>query len=68
MEQVLGTLYWILGTYARPYNPFKPVVCFGEKFYRLLDHLRDPQSSVPRIPDQVGMTALPGQRLRAGGA
>ncbi len=32
----------VLDTYALPYDPQQPVVCFDEKSYQLLDHLHPP--------------------------
>ena len=32
----------VLDTYALPYDARRPVICFDEKSYQLLDHVRDP--------------------------
>jgi len=37
----------VLAVYARPYDPFRPVVCMDEKPYQLLDHIRDPIPATP---------------------
>ena len=46
MEQVLDT-------YAQPYDPLFPVVCFDEKSYQLLDHVHAPRPPVPGYPARV---------------
>jgi len=43
----------VLDTYAQPYDPSRPVICFDEKSYQLLDHVREPLSAVPGIPARV---------------
>ena len=48
----------VLAVYARPYDPFRPVVCMDEKPYQLLDHIRDP------IPATPGHDLQGGQRVR----
>ena len=37
----------VLDTYALPYDPQQPVVCFDEKSYQLLDHVHPPMPPVP---------------------
>lgn len=43
----------ILDTYAQPYDSLRPVVCFDEKSYQLLDHVREPLPPVPGYPARV---------------
>lgn len=43
----------VLDTYAQPYDPLRPVVCFDEKSYQLLDHVRAPLPPVPGSPARV---------------
>jgi transposase len=43
----------VLDTYADPYDPEYPVVCFDEKSYQLLDHLTEPLSPAPGYPARV---------------
>ncbi len=43
----------VLDTYAQPYNPLRPVICFDEKSYQLLDHVRDPMPPVPGYPARI---------------
>ncbi len=40
----------VLDTYALPYDARRPVICFDEKSYQLLDHVRDPLPPVPGYP------------------
>ncbi|MBB5361182.1 transposase [Deinococcus humi] len=42
-----------LDTYAQPYDSCRPVICFDEKSYQLLDHVRDPLPPVPGSPARV---------------
>ena len=35
------------------YDLLNPVVCFDEKSYQLLDHVRDPRPPVPGYPARV---------------
>lgn len=37
----------VLDTYALPYNRVRPVICFDEKSYQLLDHVRAPLPPMP---------------------
>ena len=37
----------VLDLYAEPYDPDRPVVCFDELPYQLLDHVVPPQAAVP---------------------
>ena len=37
----------VLGVYARPRDPRRPVVCMDEKPYQLLGHVRDPIPAAP---------------------
>lgn len=43
----------VLDTYALPYDPKRPVVCFDEKSYQLLDHVRQPLPPAPGFPARV---------------
>jgi DDE superfamily endonuclease len=43
----------VLDTYARPYDPQQPVVCFDEKSDQLLDHVHPPMPAVPGHPARV---------------
>ncbi len=43
----------VLDTSAQPYDPRHPVICFDEKSYQLLDHVRDPLPPVPGYPARV---------------
>jgi len=43
----------VLDTYAQPYDPLRPVVCFDEKSSQLLDHVRAPLPPVPGSPARV---------------
>lgn len=43
----------VLDTYAQPYDPLRPVICFDEKSYQLLDHVHDPLLPVPGIPARI---------------
>lgn len=43
----------VLDTYAQPYDASRPVICFDEKSYQLLDHVREPRPLVPGIPARV---------------
>ena len=43
----------VLDTYTQPYDPGVPVVCFDEKSYQLLDHVREPLPPVPGAPARV---------------
>ncbi len=43
----------VLDTYAQPYDPHFPVVCFDEKAYQLLDHLHPAKPPVPGHPARV---------------
>ena len=43
----------VLDTYAQPYDASRPVICFDEKSYQLLDHVREPRPPVPGIPARV---------------
>ena len=43
----------VLDTYAQPYDASRPVICFDEKSYQLLDHVREPLPPVPGIPARV---------------
>ena len=43
----------VLDTYALPYDPQQPVVCFDEKSYQLLDHVQPPMPPVPGHPARV---------------
>lgn len=43
----------VLDTYALPYDPQMPVVCFDEKSYQLLDHVHEPKLPVPGYPARV---------------
>ncbi|UQN07180.1 hypothetical protein [Deinococcus sp. QL22] len=65
----------VLDTYAQPYDASRPVICFDETSYQLLDHVREPWPPVPGIPARVdheqavrhgeflrGLRTLTGQR------
>ncbi|AZI41999.1 IS630 family transposase (plasmid) [Deinococcus psychrotolerans] len=43
----------VLDTYAQPYDASRPVICFDEKSYQLLDHVREPLPPVPGSPARV---------------
>ncbi len=43
----------VLDTYAQPYDPRRPVICFDEKSYQLMDYVRDPLPPVPGVPARV---------------
>lgn len=43
----------VLDTYAEPYDPLRPVVCFDEKSYQLQDHVTDPLPPAPGTPARV---------------
>ena len=43
----------VLDTYAQPYDPEYPVVCFDEKSYQLIGHVADPLPPVPGVPARV---------------
>ena len=43
----------VLDTYAEPYDPEYPVVCFDEKSYQLLEHSVDPLPPAPGHPARV---------------
>ncbi|BDP40756.1 hypothetical protein DAETH_37510 (plasmid) [Deinococcus aetherius] len=43
----------VLDTYAEPYDPLYPVVCFDEKSYQLLAHITEPLPPVPGHPARV---------------
>ncbi|MBZ9753144.1 hypothetical protein K7W42_20105 [Deinococcus sp. HMF7604] len=43
----------VLDSYAQPYDALRPVICFNEKSYQLLDHVRDPLPPVPRHQARV---------------
>ena len=43
----------VLDTYAQPYDPEYPVVCFDEKSYQLLEHVVEPLPPVPGVPAGV---------------
>lgn len=43
----------VLDTYAQPYDASRPVICFDEKSYQLLDHVREPRPPVPGVPARV---------------
>lgn len=43
----------VLDTSAQPYDASRPVLCFDEKSYQLLDHVREPLPPVPGIPARV---------------
>lgn len=43
----------VLDTYAQPYDASRPVICFDEKSYQLLDHVREPRPPVPGHPARV---------------
>lgn len=43
----------VLDTYAQPYDASRPVICFDEKSYQLLDHVHDPLPPVPGHPARV---------------
>ncbi len=43
----------VLDTYAQPYDALRPVICFDEKSYQLLDHVHDPLPPVPGVPARV---------------
>ncbi|UQN05645.1 hypothetical protein [Deinococcus sp. QL22] len=43
----------VLDTYAQPYDASRPVICFDETSYQLLDHVREPWPPVPGIPARV---------------
>lgn len=43
----------VLDTYAQPYDPRRPMICFDEKSYQLLDHVHAPLPPVPGIPARV---------------
>lgn len=43
----------VLDTYAEPYDPEYPVVCFDEKSYQLLGHVTEPLPPVPGYPARV---------------
>ncbi|OWL95970.1 hypothetical protein CBQ26_10345 [Deinococcus indicus] len=43
----------VLDTYALPYDACRPVICFDEKSYQMLDHVRDPLPPVPGHPARV---------------
>ena len=43
----------VLDTYAKPYDPDFPVVCFDEKSYQLMDHIAEPLPPMPGHPQRV---------------
>ena len=43
----------VLDTYAEPYDPEYPVVCFDEKPYQLLEHITEPLPPAPGVPARV---------------
>jgi hypothetical protein len=43
----------VLDTYAQPYDASRPVICFDEKSYQLLDHVHEPLPPVPGTPARV---------------
>jgi hypothetical protein len=43
----------VLDTYAQPYDASRPVICFDEKSYQLLDHVHAPRPPVPGHPARV---------------
>lgn len=43
----------VLDTYAAPYDPLRPVVCFDEKSVQLLDHITEPLPVAPGLPARV---------------
>ncbi|WP_157451030.1 IS630 family transposase [Deinococcus puniceus] len=57
VAQVGADFVWrmeaVLDTYAQPYDASRPVICFDEKSYQLLDHVREPLPPVPGIPARV---------------
>lgn len=42
----------ILDLYARPYDPLRPVVCFDESPYQLVEEVRQPLSTQPGKPQR----------------
>lgn len=43
----------VLDLYAEPYDPRRPVVCFDELPYQLLDHVVPPQAARPGPPARI---------------
>lgn len=43
----------VLDTYAEPYDPEYPMVCFDEKSYQLLEHITEPLPPAPGVPARV---------------